>query len=295
MSYSALPDEQYDEPLASLSITHVSYDPTDPLSLVAAYLSLVPQGLMVVYAVLIFSHRELEIVLACVGQLGNEAVNYVLKRLIKEARPTSMYNIIISIFILHCLVRKAGFGHPYLLPSYLLGLLIYLTRTRFCRAKPLTWICVFANATLDLKGKGYGMPSSHTQFMFFFATYISLWIAVRNHAIPITVKPLLLLALPILATGIAAARVYLHYHTPRQVMVGAGAGVAIGIGWFVATALMKNLAGGVIWDLLLENPLSKALYVKDECVEVDLQQRDWEMWWTARVQRKQEAEKKKQR
>ncbi|KAK6344216.1 hypothetical protein TWF696_007858 [Orbilia brochopaga] len=237
MSYAAVPpdDGQYDTPLASLSITHVSYDPTDPLSLVAAYLSLVPQGLMVVYAVLIFSHRELEIVLACVGQLGNEAVNYVLKRLIKEARPT------------------------------------------------------------NLKGKGYGMPSSHTQFMFFFATYISLWIAVRNNAIPIAVKPLLLAALPVLATGIAAARVYLHYHTARQVMVGAAAGVVIGLGWFVATALMKNFAGGVVWDLLLENPISKALYVKDECVEVDLQRRDWEAWWTARVQRKQEMDKKKYR
>ncbi|KAF3922638.1 Dolichyldiphosphatase [Orbilia brochopaga] len=236
MSYDALPDDgQYDTPLASLSITHVSYDPTDPLSLLAAYLSLVPQGLMVVYAVLIFSHRELEIVLACAGQLGNEAVNYVLKRLIKEARPT------------------------------------------------------------DLKGKGYGMPSSHTQFMFFFATYISLWIALRNNAIQVAVKPLLLAVLPVLATAIAAARVYLHYHTTRQVLVGAGAGVVIGVGWFVATALMKGFAGGVIWDSLLENPISKALYIKDECVDVDLQRRDWEVWWAARMLGKQGLETKKQR
>ncbi|KAF3275960.1 hypothetical protein TWF173_001161 [Orbilia oligospora] len=79
-------------PLASLSITHVSYDPSDPLSLVAAYLSLIPQALMIVYAVLIFSHRELEIILACAGQLGCEAINYVLKRVIKEARPSSKKN-----------------------------------------------------------------------------------------------------------------------------------------------------------------------------------------------------------
>ncbi|EWC44569.1 hypothetical protein DRE_06650 [Drechslerella stenobrocha 248] len=220
-------------PLASLSITHVSYDPTDRLSLVAAYLSLIPQGLMVVYAVLIFSHRELEVILACAGQLGCEAVNYVLKRLIKEARPS------------------------------------------------------------NLQGNGYGMPSSHTQFMFFFATYISLWIAQRNNTIPPLLKPVLLAALFTLAAGVATSRVYLHYHTVRQVLVGVGAGIVIGLGWFVVTALMKDICSGIIWDLLLENPISKALYVKDECVDVDLQRRDWESWWSARAQRRREADGKK--
>ncbi|KAK6354108.1 hypothetical protein TWF730_008526 [Orbilia blumenaviensis] len=220
-------------PLASLSITHVSYDPSDPVSLVAAYLSLVPQALMIVYAVLIFSHREAEIILACAGQLGCEAVNYVLKRVIKEARPT------------------------------------------------------------NLKGKGYGMPSSHTQFMFFFATYISLWIAVRNRFIPRPVKLFLLLSLSFLAVGVAGSRVYLHYHTVKQVLVGSGAGVIIGLGWFVATALMRTIAGGKLWDFLLENEISKLAYVKDECTVVDLHRRDWEEWWAARVHGKKAVEGKK--
>ncbi|KAK6511556.1 hypothetical protein TWF481_000471 [Arthrobotrys musiformis] len=220
-------------PLASLSITHVSYDPSDPISLVAAYLSLAPQALMAIYAVLIFSHRELEIILAFAGQLGNEAINYVLKRVIKEARPT------------------------------------------------------------NLKGKGYGMPSSHTQFMFFFATYISLWIAVRNKFLPKPVKSLLLLSLPALAVGVAWARVYLHYHTVKQVLVGSGAGVVIGLGWFVATALMRSIAGGKLWDFILENEIAKLFYVKDECTVVDLYRRDWEEWWSARVQSKKAAEGKK--
>lgn len=87
MSCAAPPS--YDEaPLASLSLTHVSYDPSDPVSLFAAYLSLLPQALMIVYVVLIYAQRELEIILALAGQLGCEAINYVLKRVIKEARPT---------------------------------------------------------------------------------------------------------------------------------------------------------------------------------------------------------------
>ncbi|EPS40680.1 hypothetical protein H072_5482 [Dactylellina haptotyla CBS 200.50] len=224
---------QDDTPLASLSLTHVSYDPSDPVSLVAAYLSLIPQGLMIVYAVLIFSHRELEIILALTGQLGCEAVNFILKRLIKESRPT------------------------------------------------------------NLKGKGYGMPSSHTQFMFFFATYISLWIAVRNRFLPKFVKLVLPVGLFALAAGVANSRVYLHYHTAKQVLVGVAAGVVIGLGWFVTTTLMRTLAGGVIWDLLLDNEVSKMLYVKDECIEVDLHRRDWEGWWAARVQTKRAAEVKK--
>ncbi|KAF3920333.1 Dolichyldiphosphatase [Dactylellina cionopaga] len=233
MSCSGPPfDGQDATPLASLSLTHVSYDPSDPVSLVAAYLSLIPQALMIVYAVLIFSHRELEIILACAGQLGCEAVNYVLKRLIKEARPTS---------------------------------------------------------------KGYGMPSSHTQFMFFFATYISLWIALRNKFIPKPHKFVLLVALFALATGVATSRVYLQYHTVKQVLAGVAAGLVIGCGWFVTTYLMKNFAGGIVWNLLLENEVSKMVYVKDECVDVDLQKRDWEGWWVARTLKKKALEQKKER
>ncbi|EGX50146.1 hypothetical protein AOL_s00076g351 [Orbilia oligospora ATCC 24927] len=220
-------------PLASLSITHVSYDPSDPLSLVAAYLSLIPQALMIVYAVLIFSHRELEIILACAGQLGCEAINYVLKRVIKEARPS------------------------------------------------------------NLKGKGYGMPSSHTQFMFFFATYISLWIALRNKFIPKPIKAVLLLALSALAVGVAGSRVYLQYHTVKQVLVGSGAGVIIGLGWFVTTALMRTIVGGKLWDFLLESEVARLVYVKDECTVVDLHRRDWEGWWTAREQKRKAVKGKK--
>ncbi|KAF3902335.1 Dolichyldiphosphatase [Arthrobotrys entomopaga] len=236
MSYAAhLLTGQDGAPLASLSLTHVSYDPSDPVSLVAAYLSLIPQALMIVYTVLIFSNRELEIILACAGQLGCEAVNYILKRVIKEARPT------------------------------------------------------------NLKGKGYGMPSSHTQFMFFFATYISLWLALRNRFLPKHIKLLLLPALFTLATSVASSRVYLHYHTVKQVLVGVAAGVVIGVGWFVTTSLMRSVGGGVVWDLLLENPISRVVYVKDECTVVYLQRRDWEVWWAARLQKKKVEEGKKQK
>jgi dolichyldiphosphatase len=51
---------------------------------------LVPQGLCVVYATLIWSNREIEIALMFAGQMACEALNWVLKRYIKEERPRRM-------------------------------------------------------------------------------------------------------------------------------------------------------------------------------------------------------------
>ena len=60
---------------------------TDPISYLCAWLALVPQALCVIYATLIWSTREIEILLMFIGQMGCEALNFLLKRLIKEERP----------------------------------------------------------------------------------------------------------------------------------------------------------------------------------------------------------------
>lgn len=107
-------------PLASLSLTHVHYDPTSKVSHACAYLALVPQALCIMYATLIWSSREMEILIMFAGQMACEALNWVLKRSIREDRPAQML------------------------------------------------------------GKGYGMPSSHAQFVAFFAVYLGLWVVVRH-------------------------------------------------------------------------------------------------------------------
>ncbi|KAK4990777.1 hypothetical protein LTR50_002313 [Elasticomyces elasticus] len=88
-----------DPPLASLSLTHVHYirfnvdrlipfkNPSDPISYACAWLALVPQALCVTYATLIWSTREAEILLMFAGQMACEALNWMLKRYIKEERP----------------------------------------------------------------------------------------------------------------------------------------------------------------------------------------------------------------
>ena len=80
-------------PLASLSLTHVRYNPEDPISWISAHLALAPQALVISYVSLIYATREMEILLMFAGQMGCEALNWLLKRYIKEERPTRRWTL----------------------------------------------------------------------------------------------------------------------------------------------------------------------------------------------------------
>ncbi|KAF2156250.1 DOLPP1 protein [Myriangium duriaei CBS 260.36] len=207
-----------DPPLASLSLTHVHYDPNDPVSYVCAYLALIPQALCITYVTLIWSTREAEVLMMFAGQMGCEAVNWVLKRWIREERPMRM------------------------------------------------------------NGKGYGMPSSHAQFVAFFAVSLTLFLLARHnpHApnaskthIPTKFWERLLLSLLVagVCAAVAQSRIYLNYHTPKQVMVGCCAGAVIAVGWFVVTSYMRY-SGWLEW--ILELPPVRYFRIRDLVVHEDL-------------------------
>lgn len=65
-------------------------NPDDALSHLSAWLALIPQALCVAYVTLMWATREAEVVMMFVGQMGCEALNFVLKRIIKEERPKRM-------------------------------------------------------------------------------------------------------------------------------------------------------------------------------------------------------------
>ncbi|KAK7954524.1 hypothetical protein PG996_015331 [Apiospora saccharicola] len=214
-------------PLASLSLTHVHYDPSDPISYLCAWLALVPQGLCVAYATLVWSTREAEVALMFAGQLLCEALNFALKRLIKEERPRRM------------------------------------------------------------NGKGYGMPSSHAQFVAYFAVSLALFLVVRhrpaggssrrrNHT-PMSLPERVAWSLCGLgmAAAVAWSRIYLNYHTEKQVLVGSGAGAASAVVWFVITSILRQ-SGWLAWALDL--PPARFLRARDLVVEEDLCQAGWEKW-----------------
>jgi dolichyldiphosphatase len=137
--------------LQSLKVTHVYYNPSDPFSLALAFLALIPQALMVIYVTLIYARREIEVVLMLVGQLLCELVNLILKRVIKEDRPPGK-------------VSQPSDSLPLQVSAVLLR----------------GWRLI--GVRVEILGEGYGMPSSHAQFMTFFAVYVTLYLIHRFHS-----------------------------------------------------------------------------------------------------------------
>ncbi|EAW08723.1 phosphatase PAP2 family protein [Aspergillus clavatus NRRL 1] len=207
-------------PLVSLSLTHVHYNPEDPLSFLSAWLALVPQALCVAYVTLIWASREVEVGLMFAGQLGCEALNFVLKRIIKEERPKQMF------------------------------------------------------------GKGYGMPSSHAQFVAFFAVYLSLFLLVRHVPNPdstsyFLMRVVLAIGLCLGASAVAVSRIYLNYHTPRQVLAGCAAGVFCAVSWYLVTGVLR--ANGYI-EWALDLGVSRLARLRDLVVSQDLTEAGWQQW-----------------
>ena len=224
-------------PSSSILLTY--QDPNDPVSYFCAWLALVPQGLCVVYATLIWSTREIEILLMFGGQMACEGLNFALKRLLKEERPKQMH------------------------------------------------------------GKGYGMPSSHAQFVAFFSISLTLFLLFRHvpkQATP-SHTPLSMLARVVLsgvvlsnAGLVAYSRIYLSYHTPRQVLVGCLAGAVTGVSWFLVTTVVRQI-GLVSWAL--DQPLVRLFRMRDLVVEEDLCQAGWEKWEGKRIPESSANGKKK--
>ncbi|ESO08963.1 hypothetical protein HELRODRAFT_73990 [Helobdella robusta] len=82
----------------------------------------------------------------------------------------------------------------------------------------------------------YGMPSSHAQFMSFFAVYMVLFLCIRvHHNSPTGIiwKHLSCIGVLIAALLVCYSRVYLLYHTIDQVTWGIVAGSVMGSIWFL--------------------------------------------------------------
>ena len=73
---------------ASFSLTHVEYDEGSVAGFLMAGLTLAPVYVMVMYATLVVVRREIHTLAMLCGQLVNLAINFVLKRLIRQPRPT---------------------------------------------------------------------------------------------------------------------------------------------------------------------------------------------------------------
>ena len=124
------------------------------------------------------------------------------------------------------------------------------------------------------------MPSSHAQFVAFFAVSLSLFLLLRH--VPsistsyspstFTERALLSLLACCCASAVAASRVYLNYHTIKQVLVGIAAGALSGGSWFVFTTLLRHY-GWIDWAL--ENSVARMLRMRDLITTEDLVDAGW--------------------
>ncbi|KAG0259877.1 Dolichyldiphosphatase 1 [Mortierella polycephala] len=211
--------------LTSLSITHVQFRQDDIFSKLLAYVTLSPLAIICGYVAVIITSRDLKPLVMFAGQLANEVVNQILKRLVKQARPTE-----------------------------------YL-------------------------GDGYGMPSSHSQFMAYFSTYVAI-LMYRRGVAPGAVIPHIVSGLVIFWSGMVIySRVHLFYHTWQQVVAGTICGCLFAVGYYYITNRILRPMGLFAW--VVNHPWARSLYIRDTDMVDDLAQFDWEMWQQA-LKNKQE-------
>jgi len=136
----------------------------------------------------------------------------------------------------------------------------------------------------QMHGKGYGMPSSHAQFVSFFSLSLTLFLLFRHvpkrptpsHTPLSMVLRVGLSGLALACAGLVAwSRIYLNYHTPKQVLVGCLAGSVSAVGWFFITTVIRRV-GLLAW--LLDQPAVRLFRMRDLVVEEDLCQAGWEKW-----------------
>ncbi|NXT79540.1 DOPP1 Dolichyldiphosphatase, partial [Zapornia atra] len=98
--------------------------------------------------------------------------------------------------------------------------------------------CEEAHSAVTTK---YGMPSSHSQFMWFFSVYSFLFLYLRMHQtnnarfLDLLWRHVLSICLVTVALLVSYSRVYLLYHTWSQVLYGGVAGSIMAIAWFAFT------------------------------------------------------------
>lgn len=147
-----------------------------------------------------------------------------------------------------------------------------------------------------MHGKGYGMPSSHAQFVAYFSCYITLFLLLRHKPnLSITPNAATLfqrIAVSFLACvgagAVSLSRLYLNYHSKKQVLVGCAAGILCSTVWFFTISFLRT-SGWVDWALDLY--LLRALRVRDLVVSEDLTEAGWQRWEARRKLKRRDNSK----
>ena len=197
------------------------------------------------------------------GQMACEGFNFALKRLIKEERPPTLG------------VGK-GYGMPSSHAQFSVFWAVALGLFLVARHKP-------RSGTEAARGPGEGTAAGRrTRSGVGRLGQIRLrdveayahqpWSLVERVAVSLVALAL--------ASMVAWSRVYLGYHTPKQVLAGCSAGFVCAVGWFAVTYILRHtglLAQALDW------PVSRWFRIRDLVVEEDMCQAGWEKWEEKRL------------
>ncbi|XP_071719694.1 lipid phosphate phosphatase gamma-like [Rutidosis leptorrhynchoides] len=169
-------------------------------------------------------------------------------------------------FISHFIFRRELQGMFFALGLLISHLISELIKLSVKEARPET--CILLESC-----DSHGWPSSHSQYMFFFAIYFTLltykkygiilrrqmWVAF------VVIWPLAILTM--------YSRVYLGYHTIGQVFAGASLGFTFGGVWFwVVNGKIK----GSVFRAIEESSVGRLFYIKDTSHIPNLLEFDYE-------------------
>ena len=137
------------------------------------------------------------------------------------------------------------------------------------------------------------MPSSHAQFVAYFSLSLALFLLFRHtppqkdgttnfsqpshYHKPLTYRQRLGLSAMafVMAASVALSRIYLDYHTEKQVAAGIAAGAASAVGWFAVTYILRQ-TGWVEWAV--DSWVGQVGRWRDLVVEEDLAEAGWRRW-----------------
>ncbi|KAK6470841.1 dolichyldiphosphatase 1-like [Huso huso] len=149
------------------------------------------------------------------------------------------YSSLLPVFILVGFVTLIVFKRELHTISFFGGLVLnegvnWLLKNIFREPRP----CRGAHATLTTE---YGMPSSHSQFIWFFFMYSFLFLYFRMHqtnnarCLELLWRHILSTCLLSVSAFVSYSRVYLLYHSWSQVINGGVAGSIMAVAWFIFT------------------------------------------------------------
>lgn len=212
------------------------------------------------------------------GQLACEAANFVLKRLIKEERPSRIHR------------TGKGYGMPSSHAQFVAFWAVAMALFLLVRHTP-SWTDhgygprSSAAAAVDGQGGGAGAGAgarggqgNNRSAQRRTSSWGQDWVMVESYAHrPWTYAERAAASAFVLGVAalVAWSRVYLGYHTVNQVLVGCLAGAVCAVAWYAATAVARS-AGLLAWAL--ESPFARGLRVRDLVVSEDLCQAGWEKW-----------------